>query len=398
VPQHPYRLAVIINRPQPYHSAWFRVLAAQPQVDFTVYYLFDVGVGRAADGDFGRYQLDYPVLEGYRSWFPRNRALSPNNGRFTGSFHPELLALLHPRFHDAVVISGWFGLSVWLAHLACQARGLPVLLRSDANSADPTRPGRRWMKRMVLTRLFRRCAAFLCIGSRNAEFYRQYGVPDEKIFLTHYAVDNEFFQRQRTAWLPRRVEIRFRLGLPQDAILVLYAGRLAPEKRLDDLLVACHRLADPRVWLMLAGEGRERLRLEQRARSLPLSQVLFPGLQGQEQLAQLYLASDIFVLPSEREAWGLAINEAMNFALPIVASEVVGAVPDLVHADDNGLVFPPGDTDALLRCLKLLVDDPDRRARMGQRSLERIRGWSHERSPDAVLRALEFTLARSRGK
>ncbi len=385
-----YRLAVISNRPQPYHSAWFRRLAAHPQIDLTVYYLFDIGVGAAADGDFGRYQSDYPLLEGYRSQFPRNRALHPDKARFAGSFHPELLSRLHPRFHDAAVVSGWFGLSVWLAHVTCRARGLPVLLRSDANSADPSNRRRGWLKKTILKHLFRRCSAVLTVGSRNAEFYRLYGVLEEKLFLTPYAVDNNFFQRVRAAWLPRRAEIRSQLGVPHGAVVALYAGRLAPEKRLDDLLDACHRLADPHLWLILAGEGRERLRLQERARALPLPQLLLPGLVGQEQLARLYLAADIFVLPSEREPWGLVINEAMNFALPVVASEIVGAVPDLVHADENGLLFPPGNIDALARCLKTLVDDPARRARMGQDSLQRIQRWSHQGSADAVLQALEF--------
>ncbi|MCI0401974.1 MAG: glycosyltransferase family 4 protein [Acidobacteria bacterium] len=391
MPQQPYRLAVIVNRPQPYHSAWFRMLAAHPQIDLTVYYLFDIGVGETADGDFGRYQSDYPLLEGYRSQFPRNRALRPDKARFADSFHPELLSRLHPRFHDVAVVSGWFGPTVWLAHLTCLARRVPLLIRSDANSADPGQRRKKGIRKAILTWLFRRCSAFLTVGSRNAEFYRVYGVPEEKLFLTPYAVDNDFFQRHRTEWLPRRAEIRSQLGLPEGAVVALYAGRLAPEKRLDDLLDACQRLADPRLWLMLAGEGRERSHLQERARALSLPRVLFLGLQGQEELARLYLAADIFVLPSEREAWGLVINEAMNFSLPIVASEVVGAVPNLVR-EDNGCVFPPGDVDALVRCLKTLVDDPARRAAMGQRSLERIHLWSHHGSAEAVLRALEFSL------
>ena len=115
MPSPRYRLAVVVNRPQPYHSALFRALAAHAQIDLTVYYLFDVGVGAAPDPDFGRFQWDSPVLEGYRSHFLRNRAAFPAEARFAGSFHPELCARLHPCFHDAVVIHGWFGLSVWLA-------------------------------------------------------------------------------------------------------------------------------------------------------------------------------------------------------------------------------------------------------------------------------------------
>lgn len=387
-----YRLAVVAHRPQPYQSALFRTLAAHPHIDLTVYHLFDVGVGTTADPDFGRFRWDYPVLEGYRSHFLRNRALSPSRGGFLGSFHPELVSRLHPRLFDAVLVHGWFGLSMWLALLTCWGRGLPVLFRSDANVLDPIRPGRRWPRKFVLPRLFRRCSAFLTIGRRNAEFYRLQCVPEEKLFLTPFAVDNHFFQQQRAACLPQRAEIRRQLGLPGDAVVFLFAGRLGPEKRLDDLLHAIHALADVRAWVVLAGDGRERARLERQARSLGLGQLLLPGFQRQSQLARFYVAADVFVLPSEREAWGLVINEAMNFGLPVVASETVGAVPDLIEVDGNGLVFPPGDSEALLRGLRRLLADPALRARMGQRSLEIIRQWSHDRSAEAVLQALDFVL------
>lgn len=388
--QRVFRLAVVAHRPQPYQSALFRALAAHPQIDLTVYYLYDVGVGATPDSDFGRYQWDYPVLDGYRSQFLRNRAPWGDKRRFAGSFHPELCSRLIPRFYDAVLIHGWFGLSMWLALLTCWTRGLPVLFRCDANMVDPVPPARRWLKQLVLPRLFRRCQAFLTIGQRNAEFYRRHGVGEEKLFLLPFAVDNDFFQQQRAAGLSQRAEIRRQLGLPEEAVVFLYAGRLAPEKGLENLLDAVHSLRDPRAWLILAGEGGERRPLEHQARSRGLTQVQFVGFQLQNQLARCYLAADVFVLPSQKEPWGLVVNEAMNFGLPIVASEIVGAVPDLLEVDGNGMVFPPGDVEALRRCLKRLLTDPSLRLRLGQRSLEIIGKWSHRHAAEAMLEALNF--------
>jgi len=382
-----YRLAVVAIRPQPYHSPLYRSLAAHPRIDLTVYYLFQEGLGTARDLDYGRFEWGYPVLEGYTSRFLRNRALFPSNGRFTGAFHPELVRLLRPPLHDAVIISGWFPFSVWLAHWACWRSGLPVLLRSAANPADPV--GRPWARTLVLPRLFRRCGAFLTQGTRNAAFYRGHGVTEEKLFLTPHAVDNDFFQQQRAALLPQRAALRRRLGLPDDAVLLLYAGRLAPEKRLGDLLEAVRRLDDPRAWLALAGEGRERARLEQQVAALRLPRVLFPGFRTQAGLAEYYTAADIFVLPSEREPWGLVLNEAMNFGLPAVVSERVGAAPDLV-LPGTGRTFPPGDVEALAACLQPLLADAGLRARLGQGALERIRQWSHAGSAETIVRALEF--------
>ena len=384
-----YRLAVVAIRPQPYHSPLYRALAAHPQLDLTVYYLLDEGLGQARDLDYGRFDWGYPVLDGYRSQFLRNRALRPSGARFAGAFHPGLFRRLHPRHHDAAVVPGWFPLSVWLAHGACWRGGLPVLLRSDANAAGPVWRRSRAAKALVLPRLFRRCAAFLTQGTRNAEFYRRYGVPEEKLFLVPHAVDNDFFQQQRAALQPRRGELRRQLGLPDEALLLLYAGRLVPQKRPGDLLAAVARLDDARVWLALVGEGRERARLEQQVAALRLPRVLFPGFQTQPRLAEYYTAADVFVLPSEREPWGLVLNEAMNFGLPAVVSERAGAAPDLV-LPGTGRTFPPGDVDALAACLRPLLADAGLRARLGQGALDRIRQWSHAGSPETIVRALEF--------
>ena len=390
MPPPRYRLAVVANRAQPYHSALFRALAAHPQIDLTVYYLFDVGVGAAPDPDFGRFQWDSPVLEGYRSLFLRNRAAFPAEAHFAGSFHPELCARLHPRFHDAVVIHGWFGLSVWLTLLTCRRRKLPVLMRSSAHVTSPNWNHATGLKHLVLRRLFRQCSAFLTLGRRNAEFYRRWDVSEEKLFLTPHAVDNNFFGRQRAALLPQRPSLRQQLGLPADAVVFLYAGRLAPEKRLPDLLHAVCALDDARAWLVLAGEGRERRHLENLARSIGLTQILFPGFQSQSKLARFYVAADTFVLPSGSETWGVVVNEAMNFALPVVVSDAAGAVPDLMEEGGNGMVFPAGDRAALRCCLGRLLADASLRTQLGERSLERIQRWSHHRSAESVLRALEF--------
>jgi glycosyltransferase involved in cell wall biosynthesis len=81
----------------------------------------------------------------------------------------------------------------------------------------------------------------------------------------------------------------------------------------------------------------------------------------------------------------------MNFGLPAVVSERVGAAPDLVRPE-TGRTFPPGDVAALADCLRLLVADAGLRARLGQGALARIRQWSHAGSADTIVRAVEFAL------
>ena len=80
---------------------------------------------------------------------------------------------------------------------------------------------------------------------------------------------------------------------------------------------------------------------------LGLDNVHFHGFANQSVLPQIYGAADVFVLPSENEPWGLAVNEAMCAGLPIVASAEVGCVADLVRAGVNGQTFAAGDVEGL---------------------------------------------------
>ena len=105
--------------------------------------------------------------------------------------------------------------------------------------------------------------------------------------------------------------------------------------------------------------------------------VHFAGFVNQAALPRVYAACDVFVLPSENETWGLAINEAMCAGLPIVASSEIGCVPDLVHDGCNGRTFSAGDVGGLTEALQPLLTDPELRRRMGESSRNIIARWSY---------------------
>jgi len=97
----------------------------------------------------------------------------------------------------------------------------------------------------------------------------------------------------------------------------------------------------------------------------------------------------VFALPSGDEPWGLVVNEAMCFSLPVVASDQVGAAGDLVRRGVNGFVFSHGDVRSLSEHLELLLSDPVLRARFGQKSREIIEHWSYRENLKGILTCLE---------
>ena len=134
--------------------------------------------------------------------------------------------------------------------------------------------------------------------------------------------------------------------------LIVFTGRLSPEKRADDLIRAYERLRSsfPDVALAVIGSGRE----EEKLRTLAGGNVIFPGVV--DDTAPWLRAADVFVLPSDTEGMSNALLEAMACGLPCVASEV-GAARDLVGEDEAGLLFEAGDEQALEAALARMLKD-----------------------------------------
>ena len=115
---------------------------------------------------------------------------------------------------------------------------------------------------------------------------------------------------------------------------------------------------------------------------------MFTGFVNQSELPALYAASDVFVLPSEHEPWGLAVNEAMCAGLPVVVSREVGCVADLVRDGVNGYTPAAGDIEGLARALRRLIEDEGLRQRQGQASLARIQQWGYQQCLEGIRSAL----------
>ena len=192
----------------------------------------------------------------------------------------------------------------------------------------------------------------------------------------------------------RIYEFRKELGINEEAIVILFMGKLIEKKRPLDLLKAYEFLNSKfhilNSSLLFVGDGVLRLELEKYVKDNNLKNVYFAGFKNQTELPKYYTLADILVLPSGAgETWGLAVNEAMCFSLPIIVSDVVGCGPDLVKNNDNGFIFPVGDVGSLASCLKDLIDDSAKRKSFGEKSLGIIKQYTFEKDIEGILTALK---------
>lgn len=174
------------------------------------------------------------------------------------------------------------------------------------------------------------------------------------------------------------------------APVILYIGRLVPEKGQAILLEAVARLTERRidVELQLAGDGSLRPELERIAARLGIAdRVSFLGAVGQEELHGLYERAAIFCLPSFAEGVPVVLMEAMAMGLPVVTTRIAG-IPELVEHERSGVLVAPGRADELTDSLAGLLEEPELRQNLGANGRQAVaQGFDSEDSATR-LRAL----------
>ncbi|HZW36453.1 MAG: glycosyltransferase [Deltaproteobacteria bacterium] len=195
-----------------------------------------------------------------------------------------------------------------------------------------------------------------------------YGYPGEKIAIAFHGVDVSRYSPSeaiRAGW-------RREHGVPEDAVVWISTARLAKEKRLDRLLNAFGALSRKHgnLWLLLAGEGPTRKELERLADSLGVRErVMFLGLA--DNVPELLQASDLFVLPSDREGLSVSLTEAMSTGLVCIASNVSGS-NEVIRDGENGFLVDPSDEGVLNGIGKALTLDGPARTRIARNARNTI--------------------------
>jgi glycosyltransferase involved in cell wall biosynthesis len=225
------------------------------------------------------------------------------------------------------------------------------------------------------------CALTLCPSLATLADLRTHGF--RRLRLWGRGVDTQRFhpRHHSEAW-------RASVGAQPGERVLLYVGRLAPEKRVDLLADALPTL--PNTRLVLVGDGPARPALERR---LSGARAHFTGYLRGDELATAYASADMFVFPSDTETFGQVLQEAMASGLPVVAARAGGAI-DLVRDGMTGALFQPGNATELRAQIFRLVNAPAQRATMGSagRAAAEQRSWG--RVMDELLGHYQTTLHR----
>lgn len=267
---------------------------------------------------------------------------------------------------------------VWAAFVAGVRRRVMVVHWAQSPDELPLFSRKRWAgwpvpsRYAIRTRLIRAIAyrtlnALIFVSQITRDAYvKLYKVPASRCHRIYNGVDTSAYHRPQL-----REEMRRQLGLSPETCLLLATGNLTEVKGHAYLVAAVQRLVSRglAVKCFIAGQGELASDLEKQVVQMQLHDHV--GLLGyREDIPALLSATDIFCMPSLNEAFGYSLVEAMAAGVPIVAS-AVGGIPEVVSHGSEGLLVPPADAEALCVAIETLWRQPELRAAMGQRSLDR---------------------------
>lgn len=229
-------------------------------------------------------------------------------------------------------------------------------------------------------------------GSAAKEYVWETTRREDNIYFCNNAVHNEFFARARTVPQKKRNELKKEFGLTGPVIA--YFGQFIRRKGLDVLLEALD-LVDRKYKfsLLLVGDGQLKGELLNKLNKIKRCPFHFTGYIDPIELPLYYALSDLTVLPSYLDIWGMVINESMAAGVPVICSTGVGAGRDLIRPGKSGLIFEKGSVRELASALETMLSSNELRENMVREADKILENYTIEKARDQFLDAIDRTYA-----
>lgn len=342
------KISFLLTHPIQYFSPLFIEIEKSNFSQFNVIYCEDT-TGGYYDNEFSKnINWDFDLLNGYQYIFLKKDIIS----NFFKRCNFSIINYLFKNKPDILIIHGWGYPTSLIAILTAKFLGIKIWLRAETpyiheiKNKKIKKIFKYFFFKYIFLRLFEK---FLFIGIQNKLFYNYYGINDESRFIyTPYCVNNKKLQNLELELTPHKIILKQELKINPNNFIILFSGKLIQKKRPLDLLIAFNNANIKNSTLIFLGDGNLRFSLQEYINDNNINNVIFLGFKNQSEIAKYYTIADLFVLPSGvGETWGLVVNEAMNFSLPVIVSNLVGCNTDLVYNNENGFVYEYGNTEQL---------------------------------------------------
>lgn len=373
------RVALIHNIVAPYRIPVFEQMAAEPSIDFTVFYC-------ATTHKHRNWEIDNS--EGYN-----HRVLSGvciRAGDINYHFNPSVVwELVRGRF-DVVIIGGCTDFTTQIAFFVSRYTQSRLILWSEGIAGAQSRIGR--LLSPLTDHIISNADAIIVPGELSRQYHIASGASVDRVFVGPSIVDNDFYIQQTSKLKPEKECQKRDLGINRNNV-ILYVGQLVDRKGLHILLAAYKSFKKefPDSCLVIVGDGPLKEPLNRACAEEQIDDVLFTGWVSENEKVMYFTIADVFILPTLEDVWGLVVNEAMCCGLPVITTNVAGCSRDLIVPGENGYIINPKNSDEILQALVNVFKDPSRSELMGRRSLEIIQnGFSVQNTVDGFLSAIDY--------
>ena len=383
-----HRLAIISSHPIQYNAPLFKLLTERKRLELKVFYTWSQSKEKVFDPGFGKErEWDIPLLTGYEYEFVENISKHPGSGSFDGIKNPDLINRVQCYQPEALLVYGW-SFHSHLKIIRHFKNKIPVWFRGDSNLLDEPENFslKKILRRLFLKWVFKHIDKAFYVGSANKEYYLKHGLKEEQLIFAPHAIDNQRFSEKEEQYVQQALEWRRNLGISDDDIVILFAGKFESKKNPALLIEAFKKITGTfgQIRLILVGDGLQKEELKKLTEGL--SNVYFLPFQNQSLMPLVYRLCNIFALPSQGpgETWGLAVNEAMACKRAILISDKCGCAANLVKDGENGSMFESNKLNNLVQKMSLLLNDSVHLKNMGEKSFEMIQNWCFEKICGAI--------------
>jgi glycosyltransferase involved in cell wall biosynthesis len=281
-------------------------------------------------------------------------------------------------FNPTVVnLTGYYDVASWFILSYCKINGIKTVLSNESTAGDHSRRG---LKEKIKSLIIKQFDGYFNFGTLSKNYLLDLGASPNKMLVNRNCVDNSALKTVHQKSIIDRVSVQKRLGLPSKNFI--FVGRLIDFKNLFLFLEAFSKAQKQtkQDWgVIILGDGELKNDLQQFVIEKNIEKVSFQKGVSWQQVPEYLALSDVLVLPSYSEPWGLVVNEAMACGLPVLVSDKCGCAIDLVKNGENGFTFAPNNIEELANYLiKFMNIDASLLKKMGDISSKIIEEYSPE--------------------
>lgn len=367
----------IISHPIQYQVPLIRFLSKKIKID--VAYRSNISLRPYYDKEFNKNVIiQKNLLKGYKYSFLN--FIGPNK---VTSFFP-ITTELQTIFTNQNKIIWLHGIKNWynlLIIIISKLKHKKVFVRDEINNLKERSVLNKFLNKIFFYIFDKFIDCYLSIGIENKKALISYGVNKKKIFNVPYVVDNSYFYSK--------------IKKKTKKLKVLFTGKLIHRKGCDLLLKAIFLLNKKKNFkkktdVFIIGEGELKKKYLKLKKKLNLTNVKFCGFKNQTSIKKYYRNSNLFIMPSREENWGLAVNEAMASANSIICSNLVGCSKNLVKNNYNGYIFKSDDHKDLAKKIFLFYKNPIKLNQFAKNSLKIISKYSFNECHKGIIKAIDY--------